>query len=82
MSDLQRLRKAKGLSRNDLAKILGVTNAAVAQYENGGRNPKDNLLPKYADALGIEAMELTCVFDPPKPSSRFYQPKSPAPSAT
>lgn len=37
--ELKRLRKAKNMTQEDLAAILGITKSSVSMYENGRRNP-------------------------------------------
>ena len=51
-------RKAKGLTQEQLAKLLGVTQGAVAQWENGMTHPAFNMLPRLAAALGVTVDEL------------------------
>ena len=51
-------RKAKGLTQEQLAKLLGVTQGAVAQWENGLTHPAFNMLPRLATALGVTVDEL------------------------
>jgi transcriptional regulator with XRE-family HTH domain len=49
MQRFTRLRKERGLTRTDVADLLGVTVSAVATWEAGGRPSLDNveLLCKY-----------------------------------
>jgi transcriptional regulator with XRE-family HTH domain len=51
-------RKAKGMTQEQLAKLLGVTQGAVAQWENGLTHPAFNMLPRLAAALGVTVDEL------------------------
>ena len=51
-------RKKKGLTQDDLAKMLGITFAMIGQYERGERNPKRETLQRIADALGVNIGEL------------------------
>ena len=51
-------RKAKGLTQEQLAKILGVTQGAVSQWEKGISHPSYEMLPKVAAALEITLDEL------------------------
>ena len=44
------LRKAKGVTQDELAKYVGVSPQAVSKWENGGV-PDTELLPKIADFL-------------------------------
>lgn len=53
MDDLRTLRKQKGLSQQQLGKILNVTSQAIANYEIGKRKNQLDFIKKYADALDI-----------------------------
>lgn len=58
-SNLKSLRKAKGLTLEELAKKLGTTRQTIHRYENGTINniPKDKILT-LADTLGTTPSEL------------------------
>jgi tellurite methyltransferase len=58
MQTITECRKAKGLTQEQLAKMLGVTQGAVAQWENGLTHPAFNMLPRLAAALGVTVDEL------------------------
>lgn len=45
------LRKKKGLSQTDLAKIVGLSYAQIGRYETKGTQPPAEALKKIADAL-------------------------------
>ncbi len=49
---ISKLRKAKGVTQEELAKYVGVSAQAVSKWENGGV-PDTELLPKIADYFGI-----------------------------
>ena len=51
---LRNIRKEKGLSQTDLAKILGVTKQCISQYECGERLPKYQAIEKFANTLGVD----------------------------
>lgn len=55
---IRTLRMKKGLSQGELAAIMGVTQGAVCQWENGSSHPKIKLLPRLASALGVTVDEL------------------------
>lgn len=46
---LLQLRKNKGVSREDLAEVIGVSVSAVAMYEIGERIPRDDIKIKLAE---------------------------------
>ena len=52
-------RRAAGLTQAELAQKLGVTPQTVSQYERGLINPKLETLQKFADALGVDAWNLS-----------------------
>ena len=45
---LRRLRKARGETQPELAKLLGLSRSAVSMYESGEREPKYELLTMIA----------------------------------
>ncbi|MFZ2241947.1 MAG: helix-turn-helix transcriptional regulator [Gordonia amarae] len=49
---LVQLRKDKGLSQQDVAGAMGVTQSAVARIESGERDPRLSTLRRYAHAVG------------------------------
>lgn len=52
-------RLAKGMTQEELGKILGVQKSAIAKYENGRIvNIKRSTLKKISDVLGIRPSEL------------------------
>lgn len=58
MSFCERLKEQReyiGMSRAELANILGVTQAAIGNYENGISTPKADILFKVFDALECDA---------------------------
>lgn len=58
-SKIKTARIAKGLTQEELGKLLGVQKSAVAKYENGRVvNIKRSMLKKISDVLGIRPSEL------------------------
>jgi transcriptional regulator with XRE-family HTH domain len=55
---IYRLRKEKGLSQDELGKLVGVSNKAVSKWETDDANPEITLLPLLAKVLGVTADEL------------------------
>ena len=53
-SRLRELRKKKGVSQEDLAKLLGVTKSTISKYELGHRAMSIDQLKKVLDFFGIE----------------------------
>lgn len=45
------LRVRAGLSQQELAEIVGVTNGAISHWETGNRRPQGDLLDRYVEAL-------------------------------
>ncbi|MEU6266221.1 helix-turn-helix domain-containing protein [Saccharopolyspora shandongensis] len=52
---LETLRRARGLSQEDLCKLADVTQATMSRYENDQRMPDDEMLERLAKALGVTA---------------------------
>jgi transcriptional regulator with XRE-family HTH domain len=50
---LKRIRIEKGLSKGDLANLIGVHYSQIGRYENKGAQPSADILSKLANALGI-----------------------------
>ena len=59
MEELRQIRKSRGLSQRDLAKLAGVTQSTIALLEVGGHHkPRLETLEKLAGALGVEVADL------------------------
>ncbi|RCG30214.1 ImmA/IrrE family metallo-endopeptidase [Sphaerisporangium album] len=50
---LTQARRLAGLTKKDLAERIGVTPAAVGQYETGATHPRPDLVPRLAETLGV-----------------------------
>lgn len=55
---IQKFRKEKGLTQEELAEKLGVSAQAVSKWENDASCPDITLLPQLCRVLGISADEL------------------------
>ena len=55
---LRAARTAQGLTQAELARKLGVSDAAVRMWELGHREPDLSMLTAIADALGVTVAEL------------------------
>ena len=55
---IEELRKKKGITQEEFAELMGVTQGAVSQWENGTVTPSSKKLPKIAEALGCSIEEL------------------------
>jgi transcriptional regulator with XRE-family HTH domain len=52
--ELRRLRRCRGLSQREMAKLLGLSaHSAVADYENGKRLPAGDIIVGYERVFGI-----------------------------
>ena len=58
MTNLKAIRKARGMSQDDLGGLLGVTRQTVYNWENGQAWPSAEMLPRIAKALGCSIGEL------------------------
>lgn len=64
MHRIKDLREAKGLTQEQVAQKLGVTQGTIAHWESGARTPTLTNMVKIADVLGVsldEAMGRTAV---------------------
>lgn len=68
--NIKRIRKRKGLTQKDLAKILNISTSAVNQFEESSSTMKLETLEKISKALDIPVKRL--IFD----SSDIEQPNS------
>lgn len=50
---LKQLRQEKGITQKEIAKILGISQAAYSLYEKGQREPKYEMLEKIADFFNV-----------------------------
>lgn len=50
---IKTMRKAKGLTQEQLAEAIGSTRATIAGYETGRRNPRLPELQKIAEYFGV-----------------------------
>ncbi len=58
-SNLRKLRKAKGLSQERLARLADVANNTIIKIESGkNQNPTLNTLKKIAKAIGVSVDDL------------------------
>lgn len=55
---LIRIRKAKGITRKQLAEMIGRSYQVVANWENANSMPSLQMIYKIADALGVSVYEL------------------------
>jgi transcriptional regulator with XRE-family HTH domain len=65
---LAELRKAAGLSQNQLADKLGVPQSNISFWEQWEKPPRGEVLPKLAEVLGVSMDELLN-FKAPKPKA-------------
>lgn len=54
METLQTIRQKKGLSQEDLALKIGMSQETISQYETGTRRPSITTARKIADVLGVK----------------------------
>lgn len=55
---IQKLRKEKGLTQQQLAEILNLSNKTISKWESGSGAPDVSNLPILADALDVSVDEL------------------------
>lgn len=52
---IKEARLNKSLTQEELAKLVGVTKGAIANYENNTSHPKENVMYALINALGVDA---------------------------
>jgi transcriptional regulator with XRE-family HTH domain len=57
-ANVRKLRKAKGMSQEELALDAGMKRSYLSDLERGTRNPSIRALGRLADALHVEPSEL------------------------
>ena len=55
---IRRVRLRKGITQNQIAEKIGISQPTYAQWENGKRKPKLETLKKIADALEVPVSTL------------------------
>ena len=55
---LKALRKARGLSQDELAALLHTTKQVISRYETGQREPRVSVAAQYARQLGVSVEQL------------------------
>ena len=55
---LQRLRKEKNLTQNELGERIGVDGRQISRYENGRVVPTDKILKRFGDFFGVSVEHL------------------------
>ena len=63
---LQDLRKEKGLTQEQSAKILGITKEYLSMLENGDRNPSDSLKEKMAKLYNSSIADIFLIINSTK----------------
>lgn len=58
LTELKRIRKAKGLTQKDVAEKLGIATHSYTRYECGVRRPNIDTLLKIANILDVKASDL------------------------
>lgn len=64
---LKQERERLGLTQEDVAKRVGITAAALSNYERGIRDPDTELLAKLANVYGVSTDYLLGLVDDPNP---------------
>jgi transcriptional regulator with XRE-family HTH domain len=57
-TELRKLRKDRGYTQAELAKLAKISEAYVSLLETGGKKPTDRVITKLTDALNIEENRL------------------------
>ena len=71
---LRKRREELGISRAELADRLGVSRSAIGNYETGVSAPKEEVLLRLFDALGVDPT--ICIGTPTGPMAAFAPTRS------
>lgn len=52
-NNLRKLREEKKLTQSELAKILGLSDGSIGNYEQGSREPRNETLKKMSEFFGV-----------------------------
>ena len=55
---IRAIRKERGLTIKNVAKLVGVSEQAISQYERGIREPNLSMIDKIAEALNVSRLDL------------------------
>jgi transcriptional regulator with XRE-family HTH domain len=55
--NLERIRESKGLTKESLARTLGVSRQSIYSYENGERLVNSEIISKLAKSLGVDELD-------------------------
>ncbi len=58
MTKLKKMRKTKGFTQYELAKVAGVYPSTILNYETGKRLPDVGVAQKIATALGVTVSDI------------------------
>ena len=64
---IKELREQMGVSQNKLAKLAGMSQAAISIIESGKKSPTVDTLGRIAQAIGCTVSDLTGMDDLPQP---------------
>ena len=66
---LRELRQKRGMTQRDLARLLGITDAAVGMWENNRREPDGDKLSQLASIFGVSVDYLLGHTNIPRPNT-------------
>jgi transcriptional regulator with XRE-family HTH domain len=73
--NIRQLRKQKGLTQVELAKILDCSQPIITTYENGQKKPSVSTLARLAEALGVSIDHVVGASIPIKAGEKIKNPK-------
>ena len=56
---IRRIRTEKGMSQAELGASIGLNADRIQKYENGARQPRADVIKRFASALGVSTLALT-----------------------
>jgi len=67
--NLKEIRVGRGMSLEEIGRLLGTTKQVLSRYENGHRDPKISTVTRYAGKLGVDVRDLLSGQEPPSTAS-------------
>ena len=58
MSNIEQIRKSRGLNQTELGELVGITQPHISRIENGDEGPPLSLFRQIAEALGVTLADL------------------------
>lgn len=68
--NIKKYRKQNHMNQAELGAVLGLSQGAISQWENGGSKPDINMIKVMAEMFGVSVLDLTGDVDIPAPAQK------------